>query len=197
MGIQGWPFTIDNENSNENEYEHEHEHPHEHEHKQRSTVNGQPCMPHWAACVRHRGKIVKLFPIHRRLHKFYKSGSSERHRSSSTAAISHEGISFRRQKFSIILPQRYFGWPLRLCPSGCQAITLLIQRCTGNVAKYCARFQWCREQMNISMGMNIKMSMRRQSVRPVRLAALNLIQTFHSIGSKKFKHLFQCCSQNS
>ena len=26
--------------------------------------NGQPCMPHWAACFRHRGKnIVKLLPV--------------------------------------------------------------------------------------------------------------------------------------
>ena len=24
----------------------------------------QPCMPHWAACFRHRGKIVKLHPIY-------------------------------------------------------------------------------------------------------------------------------------
>ena len=24
----------------------------------------QPCMPHWAACVRHKGKIVKLLPIY-------------------------------------------------------------------------------------------------------------------------------------
>ena len=35
------------------------------------TVNGnqrqrqrQPCMPHWAACFRHRGEIVKLHPIY-------------------------------------------------------------------------------------------------------------------------------------
>ena len=30
----------------------------------RSTVDGRPCMPHWAACLRHRGKIVKLVPIY-------------------------------------------------------------------------------------------------------------------------------------
>ena len=37
---------------------------------------------------------------------------------------------------------------MRLRPCGCQAITLLIQRCPGSVAKYCARFQWCRKQMS-------------------------------------------------
>ncbi len=52
------------------------------------------------------GKNVKLFPIHRRLQKSKKSGSSERHKSSSIAATSHEGMSFRRQKFSIILSQQ-------------------------------------------------------------------------------------------
>ena len=70
------------------------------------------------------GKIVTQFPIHHRLNKSKKSGSSERHKSLSMAAISHEGIFFRRQKFSSILSHRYFGRPMRLCPSGCQAITL-------------------------------------------------------------------------
>ena len=41
--------------------------------------------------------------------------------------------------------------------------------------------------MNISMRMKMKMKMRSQSVRPVGLAALNLIQTLYSIGSKNFK----------
>ena len=27
---------------------------------QRSTVNGQPCMPHWAACFRHRGNLKQF-----------------------------------------------------------------------------------------------------------------------------------------
>ena len=94
------------------------------------------------------GKIVKLFPIHHRLQKSKKSGSSERHKSSSIAAISHEGKFFKRQKFVIILSQQYFGRPMRLRPSGCQAITLLIQRCPGSVAKYRARFQWCRKQIS-------------------------------------------------
>ena len=31
---------------------------------------------------------------------------------------------------------------------GCQAITLLIQRCTGNVAKYRAKFQLCRKRIS-------------------------------------------------
>ena len=47
----------------------------------------------------------------------------------------------------IKVPQQYFGRPLRLCPFGCQAKTLLIQRCPGSVAKYCAKFQWCRRQI--------------------------------------------------
>ncbi len=33
-------------------------------------------------------------------------------------------------------------------PSGCQAITLLIQWCRGNVAKHCAKFQWCCKQIS-------------------------------------------------
>ena len=94
------------------------------------------------------GKIVKLFPIHHRLQKSKKSGSSERHKSASIAAISHEGKFFKRQKFVIILSQQYFGRPMRLRPCGCQTITLLIQRCPGSVAKYCARFQWCRKQIS-------------------------------------------------
>ena len=92
---------------------------------------------------------MKLAPIHQRLQKCKNSGSIERHHASSIAAISHEAKSFRRQTFSIILSHRdFFGRPMRLCPSGCQAITLLIQQCTGNVAKYCATFQWCRRQIS-------------------------------------------------
>ena len=96
-------------------------------------------MPHW-------GKIC--FFTHQRLQTFRKSGSIEHHKSSSIAAISHEGKSFRREKISIIVSQRHFGRPMRLCTSGCQTIIFLIQRWTGNVAKYCARFQWCRKQIS-------------------------------------------------
>ena len=32
--------------------------------EQWSMVNGQPCMPDWAACFRHRGTYVKLLPIY-------------------------------------------------------------------------------------------------------------------------------------
>ena len=42
--------------------------------------------------------------------------------------------------------RQYFSRPTRLCPAGCQANILLIQRCPGNVAKYCATFQSCRKQ---------------------------------------------------
>ncbi len=85
--------------------------------------------------------------IQQRLQKSKNSGSIEHHKSSSIAAISHEGGSFRRQKFASILSQRYFGRPMRLCPCGCQTITFLIQRCPG-VAKYCAKFQWRRKQIS-------------------------------------------------
>ena len=54
------------------------------------------------------GEIVKLFPIHHRLQKSKKSGSSERHKSSSIAAISYEGKFFQRQKFVIILSQQSY-----------------------------------------------------------------------------------------
>ena len=30
----------------------------------REQCQCQPCMPHWAACFRHRGEIVKLHPIY-------------------------------------------------------------------------------------------------------------------------------------
>ena len=111
------------------------------------TVNGQPCMPHCAACFRHRRENCETTSyIHQRLQNSTKSGRFEHHNAGSIAAISHEGKFFKRQKFVIILSQQYFGRPVRLRPCGCQAITLLIQRCLGSVAKYCARFQWCRKQ---------------------------------------------------
>ena len=50
--------------------------------------------------------------------------------------------------FANILSQQYFRRPMRLCPSGCEAKTLLIQRCPGSVAKYRAKFQWCRRQIS-------------------------------------------------
>ena len=46
--------------------------------------------------------------------------------------------------FANIPSQQYFRRPMRLCPCGCKAKTLLIQRCPGSVAKYRAKFQWCR-----------------------------------------------------
>ena len=138
-------------------------------------VNGQPCMPHWAACFRHRGKVkvnpachigqpvsgtgakrtnVILLPyIHITYHHITlgklnarNSGSNEFQTSASIAATCHEARPFIRQKFVSIVSQQYFGRPTRLCPAGCQANILLIQRCPGNVAKYCATFQWCRKQ---------------------------------------------------
>ena len=74
------------------------------------------------------------------------SGSNEFQKSASVAISSHEARPFNRQKFVSIVSQQYFGRPTRLCPAGCQANILLIQRCSGNVAKYCATFQWCRKQ---------------------------------------------------
>ena len=106
-------------------------------------------MPYWEACFRHSGGNYETTSyIHQRLQNSTKSGRFEHHKSGSIAAISHEGKFFKRQKFVIILSQQYFGRPMRLRPCGCQAITLLIQRCPGSVAKYCARFQWCRKQIS-------------------------------------------------
>ena len=114
---------------------------------------GQPCMPHWAACFRHRGKKNKrnpnsVYTNHITLDKLNakNSGSNEFQKSASVAISSHEARLFNRQKFVSIVSQQYFGRPTRLCPAGCQANILLIQRCPGNVAKYCATFQWCRKQ---------------------------------------------------
>ena len=73
------------------------------------------------------------------------SGSNEFQTSASIAVTCHEARPFIRQKFLSIVSQQYFGRPTRLCPAGCQANILLIQRCPGNVAKYCATFQWCRK----------------------------------------------------
>ena len=74
------------------------------------------------------------------------SGSNEFQTSASIAVTCHEARPFIRQKFVSIVSQQYFGRPTRLCPAGCQANILFIQRCPGNVAKYCATFQWCRKQ---------------------------------------------------
>ena len=110
-------------------------------------------MPHWAACSRHRGKKNKrnpnfLYTNHKTLGKLNanNSGSNEFQKSASVTTISYEARPFNRQKFVGMVSQRYFGRPTRLCPVGCQANTLLIQRCPGNVAKYCGTFQWWRTQ---------------------------------------------------
>ena len=63
------------------------------------------------------------------------SGSIEFQNSASVATTSHEARPFNRQKFVSIVSQQYFGQPTRPCPAGCQANTLLIQRCPGNVEK--------------------------------------------------------------
>ena len=114
---------------------------------------GQPCMPDWAACFRHRGKKKKRNPNSVYTHHIKSGklnarnlGSNEFQKSASVAITSHETKHFNRQKFVSIVSQQYFGRPTRLCPAGCQANILLIQRCPGNVAKYCATFQWCRKQ---------------------------------------------------
>ena len=73
--------------------------------------------------------------IHQRLQNPKKLGRFELQNSTSIAEISHEGKFFQRQKIVIKVSQQYFGRPLRLCPFGCQAKTLLIQRCPGSVAK--------------------------------------------------------------
>ena len=110
-------------------------------------------MPHWAACFRHRGEKNKrnpnsVYTNHRTLGKLNarNSGSNEFEKSASVAISSHEASLFNRQNFVSIVSQQYFGRPTRLCPTGCQANISLIQRCPGNVAKYCATFQWCRKQ---------------------------------------------------
>ena len=113
-------------------------------------------MPHWAACFRHRGKKNKRNPTSIYTHHISShnvgqtecenSGSNEFQTSASIAVTCHEARPFIRQKFVSIESQQYFGRPTRLCPAGCQASILLIQRCPGNVAKYCATFQWCRKQ---------------------------------------------------
>ena len=76
------------------------------------------------------------------------SGRFERQSSTSIAETSHEGKFFQRQKFVIKESQECFGRPVRLCPCGCQAKTLLIQRSPGSVAKYCAKFRWCLRQIS-------------------------------------------------
>ena len=86
--------------------------------------------------------------IHQHLQNSKNSGRFERQSSTSIAETSHEGKFFQRQKFVIKVSQEYFGRPLRLCPFGCQVKTLLIQRCPGSVAKYCAKFQWCLRQIS-------------------------------------------------
>ena len=94
---------------------------------------GQPCMPHWAACLKHRGKKNKrnpnsIYTHHITLGKLNakNSGSNEFQTSASIPITSHETKPFIRQKFVSIVSQQYFGRPMRLCPAGCQANTLLI-----------------------------------------------------------------------
>ena len=86
--------------------------------------------------------------IHQHLQNSKNSGGFERQSSTSIAETSHEGKFFQRQKFVIRVSQEYFGRSMRLCPCACQTKTLLIQRCPGSVAKYCAKFQWCLKQIS-------------------------------------------------
>jgi len=87
-----------------------------------------------SACLRHSGKTV----IRQRNSK--KSGRLEHHKSRPIAAITYERkVFFGRQKIAIILSQQDFGRPMRLCPCGCQAITLLILNDQG-IVKYYAKF---------------------------------------------------------
>ena len=100
------------------------------------------------------GKLWNYFLFTSTLAKFTKKNTRrfDRQNSTSIAEISHEGKFLQRQKFvkkNIKISQKYYcGRPLRLCPCGCQAKTFLIQRCPGSVAKYCAKFQWCRRQIS-------------------------------------------------
>ena len=83
-----------------------------------------------------------------RLQNSINSGRFERQNLTSIAEISHEDKFFQRQPFVIKVSHQYFGRPMRLCPCGCQATPLLIQRCPGSVAKYCTKFQWCRRHIS-------------------------------------------------
>ncbi len=112
-------------------------------------VNGQPCMPNWAACFRHRGTYVKLIGttsyIHQRLQKSKNAGSIEHQ---SVAAISHEGKSLKRQKFVRMLSQECFGRPTRLRPQGVQWKTRLSHRWSGSNARQWAKFQSYRKHIS-------------------------------------------------
>ena len=110
----------------------------------------QPCMPHCAPCFRHRRNSETLSYIHQRLQNSKNSGRLARHNATSIAAIPHEGKFFKRQKFVVKISQQYFGRPMRLCPPrACQDNkAFLIHRCPGSVAKYCAKFQWCRRKIS-------------------------------------------------
>ena len=114
-------------------------------------IQEEPCIS--VACFRHRGKKNKrnpnsVYTNHITLGKLKarNSGSNEFQKCASVAITSHETRPSNREKFVSIVSQQYFGRPTRLCPAGCETKIRLIQRCPGNVAKYCATFQWCRKQ---------------------------------------------------
>ena len=80
-----------------------------------------------------------FLPTHQRLQKFKQSGSIEHHKSSSIAAISHEGKSFRRQEFAITTLPAIFWVANASMPLWMPSPNFfLIQRYTGNFAKYFA-----------------------------------------------------------
>ena len=113
---------------------------------QRSTVN--PVCPITQPVSGTGEKLTIDFVYTSRLQSFKTSGRLQHHPSTSFAATSHKAKIFQTANIVIILSQLYFGRPMRLCPCGCQAKTFLIQRCRGSVAKYCAKFQWCRRQIS-------------------------------------------------
>ena len=108
--------------------------------------------------------------------------------------------SFGRQKFSIILSQRYFGQPMGPCPCGCQAMTFLIQRCTGNVAKHCAIFQWCCEQKKyvkiISAQCRRKLSIKKNINNMTEVYDPNCLEDVRNCGAQgefKLVHVQPIC----
>ena len=117
-----------------------------------SMVNGQRCRPHGQPVSGTGEKLrnyVTFLPI-------YVSACRNLRNQEALHTISHHPMQPSPMKvnlsggknFQSYYPSDIFGRPMRLCPCGCQTITLLIQRCTGNVAKYCATFQWCRKQIS-------------------------------------------------
>ena len=69
-----------------------------------ATVNGQPCLSHWAACFRHSGTWNKrhhdsIYKSHMVLGKFTARNSGiEFHKSASIGATAHEGRPLHRRK---------------------------------------------------------------------------------------------------